>query len=54
MDNSNNNKSNNSLTNMEDDTIKNYDLNPETTEHLKLFNPTFKKKKGTTQKSHNY
>ena len=50
MDNSNNNKSNSSLTNMEDDTIKNYDLNPETTEHLKLFNPTFKKKKGPPKK----
>jgi hypothetical protein len=49
MDNSNNN-SKNPKTNMEDDTIKNYDLNPETTEHLKLFNPTFKKKKGPPKK----
>ena len=49
MDNSNNN-SKNPKSNMEDDTIKNYDLNPETTEHLKLFNPTFKKRRALPKK----
>ena len=48
--NNNNNNSRNSLSTLDNISVDSSDLNPVTTEHLKLFNPTFKKKRGPPKK----